>query len=330
MQATPPPTQPHLIRVSTELREFPLPFFAVVMGLAGLTLAWEKASVVAGQALWIDQATLLVAPLIFIILTLFYLGKWLYYPAEARSDLSHPTKLAFLPLISVDLLLISLSLLNLMLHLAQWIWIIGTSLHLVFSLLVINSWLHLNHYQIQTVSPAWFILVIGNILVPLVGIPLGFAQTSWFYFSIGMLLWGILFTIALYRVLFHTPSPTRLIPTLFILIAPPAIGFLAYLKMTEILDSFAFFLYYIALFLTILLFTQLHLLVRVQLFLSWWAYSFSLATITIATLTMYEKTHLFFFLWLGIFLLLALSLVIFILLMNTVRAILNNAIYIED
>lgn len=79
-------------------------------------------------------------------------------------------------------------------------------------------------------------------------------------------------------------------PTFFILIAPPAAGFLAYMRLTGELDSFARVLYYSGLFLTLLLITQAGHFIRLRFYLSWWAYSFPLAAITSSTLTMYQRT----------------------------------------
>ncbi|WP_020394350.1 SLAC1 anion channel family protein [Thiolinea disciformis] len=315
--------------VSTSLSSFPVAFFSVVIGIAGVTLAWEKAAVLMGQPVWIDQALLFVAPLIFIVVSAFYLVKWLRHAAAARLELHHSQHLAFLPCISVGLLLISLSLLASLPVLAKWIWMIGTSLHLLLSLVVLNAWMQ-KHLQPQQLSATWFIPALGHLLVPFAGVPLGFVYISWFYFSVGLLFWVILSSIVYYRILFHTPPAARLITSLLMLIAPPAIGFMAYLQLTQSFDAFALCLYYASLFLTLLLFTQLHLLARLRFCLSWWAYSFPLAAITLATFSMYQKTQTFFFLWLGIFLLLMLNIVIVILLVNTIRAILNNAICVED
>ena|GEM_PF-3316996 len=69
-------------------------------------------------------------------------------------------------------------------------------------------------------------------LVPVAGVPLGYTDISWFFFSIGILFWGMLLTIIFYRVLFDNPLEERLMPTLFILIAPPAVGFIAYTRLT--------------------------------------------------------------------------------------------------
>ena len=90
----------------------------------------------------------------------------------------------------------------------------------------------------------------GNVLVPVAGVPLGYPEISWFFFCIGLVFWLILLTIIFCRVLFHHPIPDKLMPTLFILIAPPAVGFIAYLRLAGELDSFARVLYFTGLFFT--------------------------------------------------------------------------------
>ena len=112
------------------------------------------------------------------------------------------------------------------------------------------------------------------------------------FFSIGLLFWLVLFTIIVYRMIFHHPLPDKLLPTLFILIAPPAVGFVSYLKLAGGLDGFARVLYFSALFLTLLLFLQIPRFLRLPFYLSWWAYSFPLAAMTVATLLMHSLTAL--------------------------------------
>ncbi|MEW5770163.1 MAG: hypothetical protein AB1831_07325 [Pseudomonadota bacterium] len=132
--------------------------------------------------------------------------------------------------------------------------------------------------------------MVGNILVPIAGVSHAPAEVSWFFFSIGVLFWPVLLSIIFYRVIFHGSLPERLMPTLFILIAPPAVGFIAYVKLTGGLDMLALVLYYAALFFTLLLFAQLAWFARLKFYLSWWAYSFPLAAVTVATFVMYEAT----------------------------------------
>jgi tellurite resistance protein len=168
---------------------------------------------------------------------------------------------------------------------------------------------------------------VGNVLVPVAGVKLGYLDVSWFFFSIGVLFWGILLTIIFYRVLFHHPIDERLMPTLFILIAPPAVGFIAYTRLTGgELDTFARVLYYAGLFLTLLLFTQVGRFARLKFFLSWWAYSFPLAAISIASMVMYELSGTDAYRWIGAGLLLLLTAIVALLLVRTGIAVVKHRI----
>jgi tellurite resistance protein len=114
--------------------------------------------------------------------------------------------------------------------------------------------------------------------------------------------------------------PQKLLPTFFILIAPPAVGFLSYIKLTGSLDTFALLLYNFALFLTLLLFSQLPRFIGLPFFMSWWAYSFPLAAISIASMVMSHITGHLFYGYLGLSLLIILSVLIAVLLIKTVKA----------
>jgi len=219
------------------LEHFPAAFFAMVMGFAGLTIAWEKAEAVLRADFpfvpWLIGAT----TLLFAGLALIYAAKILLHPGAVRAELRHPVRLNFMPTIAISLLLLAIVYLHTAPAASQWLWITGAALQLGFTLFVINSWIHHEHFQILHMNPAWFIPAVGNVLVPVAGVPLGYELTSWFFLSIGFLLSPVLLTIVFNRVLFHQPLPERLMPTLFILIAPPAVGFIAYVRLTGGVDG---------------------------------------------------------------------------------------------
>ncbi|HQI73110.1 MAG TPA: SLAC1 anion channel family protein, partial [Smithella sp.] len=177
---------------------------------------------------------------------------------------------------------------------------------------------------------AWFIPVVGNILVPVAGVVHAPVEVSWFFFSIGLIFWVALFTILLYRLIFHNPLPERLLPTLFILIAPPAVGFISYIKLTGVIDPTARILYYFGLFIFLLMMPQLKMLSRIKYYLSWWAYTFPLAALTIATILMHHQVGLLFFKYLAMVLLMIVSVVIIMLMVMTIKAMKNKAICVEE
>jgi tellurite resistance protein len=190
--------------------------------------------------------------------------------------------------------------------------------------------MHRTEFEIVHLNPAWFIPVVGNILVPIAGVSHAPAEVSWFFFSIGLLFWPVLLTIIFYRVIFHGSLPDRLLPTLFILIAPPAVGFLSYVRLTGGLDMLALLFYYSALFFTLLLLAQLAWFARLKFFLSWWAYSFPLAAITVATFVMYEQSGKLLFARLASILLGVATVVIIGLFLRTALAVGRKEICVEE
>lgn len=321
---------PSLAMPGSRLEHFPAAFFAMIMGLAGLTIGWEKAQSVLGQHFPFVPWLIGVVSLLFAGLAALYIAKAVRHPAAVRAELRHPVRINFMPTMAISLLLLAIVYLDVAPAASRWLWIIGTALQLGFTLFVVNAWMHHEHFQVQHMNPAWFIPAVGNVLVPVAGVPLGYEPISWFFFSIGILLWPVLLTIVFYRVLFHQPLPERLMPTLFILVAPPAVGFIAYVRLTGGLDVFAQILYFSALFFTLLLATQVIRFLRIRFYLSWWAYSFPLAAIAIASMLMAEQTGQLGFLYLGFGLLTMLSGIVVLLLVQTARAVHQRGICLPE
>ncbi len=305
----------------SRLKFFPVSFFAVTMGLSGLTLAWRKVAALLHWPVMVSHALGLFTLAIFAVLLAVYLAKLARYPEAARNELNHPVMSAFVPTISISMLLLSVCMLPLWPTFSTWLWALGTALHLILTLHIVRSWIDREHFQLGHINPAWFIPAVGNVVVPLAGAQLGQVELSWFFFAVGISFWIILLVIVFYRILFHDPLPPNLLPTLFILIAPPAVGFLAYLGLSGgQVDAFARILYYLALFFTLLLVIEFPRFARLPFFLSWWAYSFPSAAVTVATFTMAEKVGGAFFHWLALGMLAALTLLIAWLLVKTVQA----------
>lgn len=312
------------------LENFPISFFTIIMGLSGFAIAWEKAAHFMNIDIFFDGLFAWGSLLVFLVISGIYIQKALLYPKAVKAEIKHPVKLSFFPSVSIGLLLISIAMINRAEALSHVLWFIGSMFHLVLFLYIVNSWMHHEHYQTPHISPAWFIPAVGNVLVPIAGMHFGYYEVSWFFFSIGLMFWIILFSIFFNRILFHNPMPNHLVPTLFILIAPPAVGFVSYVKLNGGLDNLAHILYYIALFLTLSLFTQIKQFARLPFFLSWWAYSFPIAAITIASFLMYSLTQNVMFAGIAWGLLLVLTAIIGLLIFKTHKAITMKKVCVES
>lgn len=302
------------------LVHFPVALFATVMGMAGLTLAWMKAPALIGVPEFVGEILRWMTSALFLFLLSTYGLKLLRHPGAVLAEQAHPVKQNFFPAISIGLLLLSSAWLTTAPGVARLAWVLATALHLWFTLKIMRGWLFHDQVNILHANPAWFIPVVGNILVPIAGARLAPADLNWFFFSVGLVFWLVLLTIILYRLFFHESLPARLMPTLFILIAPPAVGFIAYVSLTGMLDTFGRILYFVALFFTLLMATHARAFLRLPFSISAWAASFPMAAITIASLEMATFTGQAFFTGLGGALLMITSILILTLVIRTLAA----------
>lgn len=313
-----------------KLEHFPVSFFATVMGMAGLTLAWKKAHAVLGLPAEAGLALQWLTLGLFITLATFYAAKLIRHFPAVQHEFAHPVRLNFFPAFSISLLLLSVVFAETHGELARMFWFIGAPLHLAFTLTVMSSWIHHTRYDIKHANPAWFIPVVGNIIVPVGGVAFAPVEISWFFFSIGLVFWLVLMTIVMYRLFFHEPLPARLTPTLFILIAPPAVGCIAWVRLHQgQIDDVARILFHAALFLTLLLASNALRFFRAGFFLSSWAYSFPLAAMTIATLIMADQVGGGFVPFAGV-MLAVLSVVLAFLAIRTVQGVLRGEICVPE
>lgn len=314
----------------SKLEHFPVAFFAAVMGTTGLALAWKKAHQVLGLPAEVGSALQWWALTLFVLFAFTYLAKLaLHWPA-IKQEFAHPIRLNFFPAISISLMLLGTAFADTTPYSAGRIWLLGALLHFIFTLVVMSSWIHHTRYDIKHANPAWFIPVVGNIVAPIGGMAFAPAEVSWYFFSIGICFWLVLMTIVMNRLFFHEPLPERLMPTLFILVAPPAVGFIAWVKLHHgQIDDFARILFYVALFLTLLLASNTLRFIRLRFFLSAWAYSFPLAAMTIAALIMAEASGGIFVALSGV-LLAILSLVLTLLTVRTTLAVVRGEICVPE
>jgi tellurite resistance protein len=309
---------------------FPVSFFSVVMGLAGITIAFQKAEVLFSISFQISRFFFFLAICTFLAILFLYLAKMVFYKDYIIKEFRHPVRLSFFPTISISMLLLSVASHEYSESIAFFSAVSGASLHLFFTLIIISQWIKQDRFDIKHMNPSWFIPAVGNILVPVAGYNIFNDFTLWFFFSIGFLFWIALFVIFLYRIIFHHPLPDKLLPTLFILIAPPSVGFIAYSKISGPLDHFSFFLYSIALFLFALLLSMGKMFGKLNFYLSWWAYSFPIAALTIATFSFYHSSRYELLKYFGIFLLGFLFIICILLIVKTVQVILKKGICIEE
>ncbi len=279
---------------ANRLQFFPIMMYATVMGITGLALVYKKVSEVLSFPMIFSTILGYLAAFMFVVISFFYLKKIFKFKKEFIAELNHPVRVNFFAASSISILLLSMFFRHELESLSHILFVIGSCMHIFFTFYTIKFWIN-NNLEIVHSNPAWFIPIVGNLIVPVAGVGFISNEILYFYFSIGIFFWLILFAIILNRIIFHKQFAAKFMPTLFILIAPPAIGFVAYIKMSHSLDFFAHILFSLALFFTILVFVMYKNYLKIKFFISWWAFTFPMAAVTLATIVMYDLSHFWFY-----------------------------------
>jgi len=307
------------------LKNLPVSLFSMIMGITGFAIAFLQLEQLYSFLPSIGNYFVFFSTFLFISVIFLYFFKVLMYPSRVKDEFSHPLKMSFFSTISISILLQSIAYLEINTFLSSSFWIIGTIFHFIFTIKLISIWIEREGFEVTHMNPSWFLLAQGNILVPIAGIYHFIEQISWFFLSIGLILWFVFLVIFFNRIIFYNPLPSNLLPTLFILIAPPSFAFISLNHISSgVLFEISLIFYYFALFMLILLFFQYKFFIKLGFDVSWWAYSFPLAAITNATILMYSQTNLEFFGVLSLILLFILSLIISLLLILTLKLILKK------
>jgi hypothetical protein len=84
----------------SRLRNFPISFLAICLGLIGFTLAWQKAEIILKLPISISYYLLCFTIVIMVLVLSIYLLKIFKYPKEVSKEFNHPIKLNFYPILA--------------------------------------------------------------------------------------------------------------------------------------------------------------------------------------------------------------------------------------
>lgn len=279
---------PTLVAPGRPMLEYlPVGLFGSVMGLTGLSIAWQLAhehyGLPAGIALTIGA----LAVLVFVLMLAGYLVKLVTAFGAVRREFGHPIAGNMFGTVPISLLLLPIVLEPFAHCLAQALWIIGAVGMIFLAWVIVSRWIS-DRQQVAHATPAWIIPVVGLLDVPLALPILGLPPMHGlmvFALAVGLFFAVPLFTLIFSRLLFEPPLPDALKPSLMILVAPLAVGYSSYRVTSGQSDLFAEALYMLTLFLLIVLIGQLrNLTICCPFRVYWWAVSFPLAASSIAAL----------------------------------------------
>ncbi|MFP5499179.1 MAG: SLAC1 anion channel family protein [Gammaproteobacteria bacterium] len=270
---------------SGSIKNLPINLFGAVMGLAGLSLAWQSASEYVAYAQMIGAVIGGFAILVFIALVAGYLTKWVKYPAAVKAEFNHPISGNFFGTVTIALLLLSAVVGSASTLISQGLWMLGSLLTMILAAIVLSRLLSGNQ-ESQYAVPAWLIPGVAALDIAVTGahMPMAWAyEFNLFAMAVGSVIALVFFT-RIFSRLVHEPVMAKgMTPSLMILIAPFEVGFLAYTNFFGSVDYFASVLFYFGLFLFgVLAFKVFRQAAPFSP--AWWAISFPIAALSNAAL----------------------------------------------
>lgn len=318
-----------VLQEKNRLKFFPIMMYAIVMGMSGLTITYQKAALWLNFPHIIGNSLMYLTTAIFIGVTITYGMKFFTYAGAVKNEFSHPVRINFFAAVSISMLMLAIIYKEEFPTVSAVFWYPGVLLHFYLTMHTIAFWIKDNQ-ELSHSNPAWFIPIVGNVLIPVGGIGFASSGVLMYFFSVGIFFWIILFSLILNRIIFHHQLAVKFMPTMFILIAPPAVGFIAYFKLFGVIDTFAMMLFNLALFFTFLVAFMYKSFLKIQFFISWWAFVFPVAAMAISSMLMYHVLNDFALLLLSYIMIAVTTIIILIVIYQTVLHMTKNEICIQE
>jgi tellurite resistance protein len=269
--------------LAVSLRFLPVSLFGAVMGLAGLGLAWRAAAGMLGLPAAFAELWIALAAAAFACLLPAFVLKALRYPQAVREELSNPALLGFCATLPVGMTLLAGGLQPHVHALADALWWSALALLLSLQLWMLARLLK-GGVKLAQVNGGWMIVLVGGIVVPSSGLPLGHPQVSLLFFSLSALAAAPVMGLVLYRMLWGPPMPDAVKPTWFIVLVPPSLIYLNGAALTGEPAGIALqALYLCGLPLAVVLLLASRGLLRWPFGSPWWAFTFPLDALAAAS-----------------------------------------------
>ncbi len=204
-------------------------WFVPVMGWTGLGLSWARATDGLGElAHGVSLACALIASLILLLVILGQFWRMRHQPHAWIADVRHPVKHTFWSALPIGIVLLAALWISLT-HIDHWamnlFWWLGALGDLATTLWILSRWMRpadAGGTPLAALTPIIYLPLVGNLLVPWAGVPLGHAVWSGIQLGVGLLMWPVALSALVLRQFQVGPLPPRMLPTWFILVVPPS------------------------------------------------------------------------------------------------------------
>ena len=227
------------------IQHFAPGWFAAVMGTGSLAItSFHFGHSIGGLTYW-AWGLYYANFLLFVVLSVPWLGRWIFRREAALSTLRHPVQAFFYPTFSIALLILAAQtvVFNGPTLLGLGLWWAGALLTYAFSFLVLFHVFRGEHVALDHVTPGMYIPPVGLVVIPMAGGPLMVVQpdamrewaliVNYLGLGAGVGMYVSFLALTLFRFVLHKPVQGMLTPTVWIQLAPIGVIIVSLLNLVE-------------------------------------------------------------------------------------------------
>ncbi|MCU0803554.1 MAG: hypothetical protein MUF79_00455 [Burkholderiales bacterium] len=263
----------------------PAGLYSIVMGLAGLGGAWLQAAQLLAWPAAPGFGLIVLAGIAWLVVTALLAVKFVTARERFDAELAHPSHGAPYTLAPATLCLLVPLFDAWTPALARPILLVGAFGAVALGAGLVGRWVS-ERRELSSFTPTLhFPLVAGGLLGALGAGVLGMPGLGVMLFGAGLFAWLIGASVSLHRLLFGEPLPPPMRPLVAIELAPPAIGAVAWIVLSEgAPDALAALFFGYALFLAALLAGLARWFAAAPFGPPWWAFTFPAAALSNAAI----------------------------------------------
>jgi tellurite resistance protein len=195
------------------------------MGLAGLGLACRGAAPVVKQPPAFSEVWVAAGALVMAVLLLALLFRMFSDFKAIREELNDPARLGFCATLPIGLTLVAGGLQPYAIELARLVWWCGALLLFALQVWALARWLH-EDFELAHVNGGWMIVMIGGIVMPTAGVPLGEEAMARVMFGVSAAATPIVMGMVFWRSVVGPRIADALRPAWFIFLVPSSLIYL--------------------------------------------------------------------------------------------------------
>lgn len=216
----------------TPHERIPLNTLAIPFGLAGLAESWTASSAVLGLPEIVPNVFWLIAAAGWVGMIVAHLVRGARVRLPLADQLRHPAQGPIAALVPVVGMLLGARLARALPTAGGVLVLASIAVALVLAGWLVARWLR--GEATVTAAHGGYLLptVAAGLVAASASAQIGWTALGWAAFAVGMLFWVVLFAALLVRFVAASALPAPLTPTLAVLVAPPAVGGLAWIALT--------------------------------------------------------------------------------------------------